>query len=278
MKKLMLVVLFLVLTVDYSLADEEQKTNLNLSLSSIRTEAETAAVGFFVEWAEEISVEKLITGDEWLTQISPEISVQTGDEDSFNGIIVKVKGYHAKFQQTMIGEIPAPDSSKFFSVFPFACGIETNRDFSLINALMEAGYVPFKKLDSKYFLGLNPAFGVFIQGGYKFEVDDENNFAGGAADESEEELDSLLFRTKIGGKAIIPIDLFRNKSRYGLSIIPEAWAWYDVVNYETYHRVVGILRISLDQDKHFDLKYENGSGAPNFNEGQQFSANITIAF
>jgi hypothetical protein len=278
MRKLAFVILLLVLTANNSLAEEEQKTKLNLSLSAIRTEAEKAAVGFLVDWAEEISVEKLITGDEWLSQISPEISIQTGDQDSFNEIIMKVKGYHAKFQETMIGEIPAPDSSKFFSVFPFACGIETNRDFSMMNTLVEAGYVPFEKLSSKYFLGFNPAFGVFIQGGYKFEVDDEDDAAGGAADESEEGLDSLLLRTKIGGKAIIPVDLSGNKSRYGLSIIPEAWAWYDFVNYETYHRIVGILRISLDNDKYFDLKYENGSGAPNFNEGQQFSANITIAF
>ena len=259
-------------------AEEEKDGKLELSLSTIRTKAENVAVGFLVEWAEEISVDKLIVGDEWLTEISPEISIQTGDEDSFNGLTAKLKGYHAEFQDTIIGGVPAPDSLKFFSVFPFSCGLETNREFNTINALLEVGCIPFKKLSSKYFFGLNPAIGIYLQGGYKFEIDDEKHLTDGAADESEEDADSFLLRTKLGGKGDIAVYEFGVNSKYSINLIPEAWVWYDLANDEFYHRLVGVLRLSMDRSKHFDLKYENGSGAPNFNEGDQFSANLTVVF
>jgi len=233
---------------------------------------------FVAEWAKGVSTEKLLTGKNWLTDISPEIKIQTGDQDSFNGIIAKAVGYHAIFSYTTINGILAPDSQKYFSVFPFSVGIETNRNFDNMNGLFEIGYMPFQKIGDRYFLGLDPILCIFLQGGYKFKLNDPEIETGGAKDESKEKPDNGLFRTKLGGKA--DFILFRSETdfKFSLSVIPEGWVWYDFINDDWYHQVIGILRLSISGDKHFDFKYENGSGAPNFNEGQQFSANLTINF
>ncbi len=259
--------------------EQGKKKNLNLSFSTISTESEKVVVGFVAEWLENINVEKFLVGDKWLAEISPEIRIQSGEEDAFNGIVAKVKGYSALFQKTEIGGKPIPDSSKYFSVFAFSGGIETNKDFDSINGIIEIGYIPFKKkINSTIFLGLNPAIGMFLQGGYKFELDDSNssNVEDNSSDKSDEKPNSGLLRAKLGGKGEFKVYDFSDK--YSLHIIPEGWVWYDVVNSEIYHQIIGVIRLTLSENKHFDFKYENGSGSPNFNEGDQFSANLTIRF
>ncbi len=66
--------------------------------------------------------------------------------------------------------------------------------------------------------------------------------------------------------------------KIGVNLIPKATGWYDFVNNEFYHTASAIIRFSLDEGRSFDLAYQNGSGAPNFNEGNQFSANLTLQF
>lgn len=259
-------------------ANAEDQNGLNVSLSSIRTEAEQAAVGFLVEWSEKVSVEKLIIGDKWFTQLSPDIKIQTGEKDAFNGIIAKIKGYNAIFQTKEIGGVVAVDSTKPFHILPFAAGVETNRQFSNVNVLAEVGYAPFMKINDNYFLGLNPAMAIYVQGGYKFKVNDNENLPGGASDQSKEDSNSALARAKIGAKAEVVVMSPRADGRYSISLIPEAWGWYDFVNTKSYYQLVGIIRLGLDKTKNFDFKYEKGSGAPNFNEGEQYSANITMVF
>lgn len=43
-------------------------------------------------------------------------------------------------------------------------------------------------------------------------------------------------------------------------------------------RAIGTLRVYVSKDRYFDFTFERGSGAPNFNKGDQFSANLTGTF
>lgn len=277
MKKQSYLALFFIPTL--LIAEEASTRDLKVSLSTIRTEAEKAAVGFAIDWSKKISVEKLIVGDGWLTQVSPDVKIQTGDQDAFNGIVAKAVGYHAEFDTTRSeGGTEVVDSKKPFHVFPFSIGAETNRDFSAVNSLVEAGYIPFRRLSDKHILGLNPAIAVFLQGGYKFDTSSTATGTGGATDESEEKKDSAILRAKFGGELDYAIIDYRIERSFGLAVIGEAWGWYDIVNNDWYHRLAATLRLTVGKEKHFDLKYENGSGAPNFNEGDQFSASLTVAF
>ena len=63
-----------------------------------------------------------------------------------------------------------------------------------------------------------------------------------------------------------------------VSFIGAATVWYDIANSVFYHRLVATLRLTVIENRHFDFTYEKGSGAPNFNEGSQFSANLAVTF
>lgn len=266
-------------------AQEEEKVPVNLTLGAIRTEAERSAVGFLAEYTKNIG-DIFTTGlskgkkSGSLFDFSPEIRIQTGDEDSFNGIIAKLSGNYILFRTTTVGNVVTPDSSKLFHVFPASLGFEADRNFRKVNALVEVGYVPFKKLSPTMLLGVNPLFGVFLQGGYTSIQDDDEDVqatTGGAEDESQETSSGVLFRAKADLGFDYPIP---PKYLQGLDIrlIGKATGWYDFAHTDTYHQLQGIFRIGLSKDRFFDLKYENGSGAPNFNKGDQFSSGLTIQF
>jgi hypothetical protein len=48
------------------------------------------------------------------------------------------------------------------------------------------------------------------------------------------------------------------------------------MNSEVYYKLSGKIRFLLNKDYCFDLGYEKGSGAPNFNQDEQFTTNLGI--
>ena len=73
----------------------------------------------------------------------------------------------------------------------------------------------------------------------------------------------------------VPFDL---SATYRVQVIGRGNVWMDFLNAAEYYRLEGTLRIPLADDKFFDLNWERGSGAPNFNKGDQWSANLTVTF
>jgi len=265
---------------------EDNNTPIEISIGTIRTEAEKAALGILVSYVEEIDEEYLLSNADpkntkpglgWLFDISPEVEIQIGDEDSFNGLIAKLTGNYIRFETTKIADQYTPCSDCFFHAFPVSFGFESDRNFENVSTLLEVGYVPFY-LKNKWKLGLKSKIGLFIQAGYKFEIDDDPEVKeGGAVAETEEDPDSEIARLKFD--AGTHIDLFSySKGTQRVSLVPRVRLWYDMVNSEIYHKYEATLKFSLGKDKSFDLKFEDGSGAPNFNEGEQFSANISIKY
>jgi hypothetical protein len=99
---------------------------------------------------------------------------------------------------------------------------------------------------------------------------------GGAADQSKEKTGDGLARMKLDSGIDFKLASFGLDR--DVTLIANATGWYDIAHSATYHRLEAILRLSLSKDRFFDLTYENGSGAPNFNKGSQFSANLTVQF
>jgi hypothetical protein len=146
--------------------------------------------------------------------------------------------------------------------------------------LIELGYVPwYQNVISLPAPVRKTKLGLFLQSGYKFKVDtnkvSQTTQTGGASDESEEDRDGVLLRAK-GSIGISPRFMF--SKTFGLGIIGDADGWWDFVNALPYYRVAATFRLILSPDKSFDFTYQKGSGAPNFNKGDQFSANITVQY
>ena len=87
----------------------------------------------------------------------------------------------------------------------------------------------------------------------------------------------MLCRLK-GYLQFSPQIIINKTSGFGFSMIGSAITWYDLVHHDHYYRLVTTFRIILNPNQAFDFTFEKGSGAPNFNQGRQFSANLTLIF
>lgn len=251
----------------------------SISWGIVATEAEKTAVRLLVDQTKNLG-DVYVVGPNYIFDLTPDIKIETGSEDAFDGVIAKLTGNFLLFRTTTTAEgIEIPDG-RFFSVVPISAGIETNRSFDNINLIVEAGYVPWywnPTATNVPWIIRQTRAAIFIQGGYKFSVSDsiDMNMSGGSEDESEEEPDSGLFRLKASGK-FSPKKML-SKS-LGVSVVGASDVWYDVANSEVYYKVEATFKVILPYDLSFDFSYQKSSGAPNFNQGDQFSANLTVAF
>ncbi len=248
------------------------KSPIDLAIGLLRTHADKLSANIVARYAEGYmqSIEKM--GDKnYIFTLSPEINIEGGLKDSFNGMTFKARGLLLKFSTKELlsgGEIP--DLNKLFHAFPFSVGMETDQRFQNISTIAEAGYVPLWFPKFKAFkLGKNFQFGIFVQGGYKFQTSKETNQTGGAEDQSNEESNKPIGRLR----AII----FVNQEIGGrIYLKGNAQGWYDFLNNKFYHQLDIGIRLTYIPGKHFDFKYQNGSGAPNFNIGNQFGASLAF--
>lgn len=265
--------------------NEETASPLSLSLATVRTKAEQSAVRLAVDFVEDIN--RLITdpsrqltviGENSVLLITPEIHLLTGSEDAFEGFQAKGTALLTTFSgSTVVAGVSTPDTRKLIHTVPISIGAETNGDFSTAAGIAEIGYVPWFQTDAripKFLHWIKP--GIFVQGGYKFARANPGSTSGGDVDQSEEGKNQGLARAKASALLETP-ELTVVKS-IKVKLLGSGDVWYDFVNTEVYHRITGTFRVLLSKDRSFDFKYEHGSGAPNFNRGEQFSAGLTVAF
>ena len=258
-----------------------------ISTGTLRTEAKAQAVRVAAEYLSNLgptfrsAAPPAQTGAAgWWLLIRPEAQILTGDEDAFQGVVFKMTGNYARFRskQLQAGGPWVVDMDRTWWAFPVSGGFESDGSFQRINAIAEVGIVPIRP---GMFKSTNQwQVGLFVQGGYKFRTDDstaatEPDLEGGAADESEEETESALGRVRLDTRVNVPFDL---TSTMKVQVIGRGNVWMDFLNSAEYYRLEGTLRIPLAGDKYFDLNWERGSGAPNFNKGDQWSANLTVTF
>lgn len=261
-----------------------------LSLGTVRTEAERAAVRLAIEYTEQIGeIFRVGAGASVPTEggpltivdLSPSVTLETGGEDAFNGVVAKLDGNIIFGSITSVAGVLTPCATCFFHVITLSGGFEADRGFDNTAFLAEAGYVPWFQ---NHFRGQYPILAastvaLFVQGGYKADTAESSEVDGamdGAKDESAEAPGSGVLRLR-GEYRLNPVTLAPLGSNH-VQLVGAAAGWRDLVNSEWYYRVEGGLRLTLTGDQSFDFLYEKGSGAPNFNEGDQFSANLTIAF
>jgi len=284
-KKALLVCLWLFIALPITAQDQvPDDTPLDISIKTILTDFKSEAISLGIDYARSLDSQK-----KSLFQLTPGISVQTGAEDAFSSIQLKLSGIFMTFKTTFVGNSETPDLNKGFQTFPISLGVETSNRFNTLNTLAEVGWVPwFKKKPNGN--TLNPfrtiRAGIFVQSGYKFKLDplastcpnDSLNLCDGGADESFEDPNSFLLRSKASLK--INTQNLVTIGNVGLGLSGLANGWYDIKNKAWYYNAEAALRLYFNRknDKYFDIAYQKGSGAPNFNTGDQFGMGLTIAF
>ena len=261
-------------------------------LGMSETDAGDAAARLFLDLTKAISpleLEIFKVNDEFAWMVRPEIEILLGEEDSFNGIRGALTGaVSIPTEEELLGNDPLVKNHGF----AVAAGVETDGDFETVNGIVEIGYVPQLNSGPNGVLSFLPdgkgntqgklVVGVYGQGGYKFNSDQATVAATQTPDHdaSQEQEGDGLFRVKAKGTIESPV--YEVGAVMGRSLdvqfLGRGEVWYDIVNSEVYHRAIGTLRLHQGEGKFIDFNYETGSGAPNFNEGEQFSAGLTLRF
>ena len=282
MKKIYLTIAVVVLMLFSISAIAQDRQPVELSLGGVKTELKNSAINFGIKYIRDLfeaaSTSTFKAGNKHLFDIGTEFNINSGTKDAFSSIDVKVQGLLMFFDTIKIAGIESVNTSQFFNVVPFSIGMETNNRFDVANGILEVGYVPYYQNISNFPKILRSTkIGVFFQTGKKFDIGNSSEIPmGGAIDESKENIGDEILRIK-GSLAIDTKNLFA-KSMIGLSGGVDYW--YDLLNTEVYYTLSGKLRFYTSKDKlnFFDFKYQKGSGAPNFNQGDEFGIGLTVTF
>ncbi|GAA4736562.1 hypothetical protein [Flavisolibacter ginsenosidimutans] len=256
--------------------------NVDVDLKTIKTDLKKTALGFAINYLKQYNgLEGQINNAKGFFSFSPEVTALMGTEDAFSQINIKLSGFFLKAKTTQVAGLTTLDSRKTMHLFPLSVGAETDGGFSFLNTLFEGGYVPYYQANGNTSVNAffkNTSVGIFLQAGYKSKLDSTiKTQIGGKTDQSSESLNSGLFRAKLD-LSIDTKNFFKNPNNVGFGIVGKANYWYDFLNAKFYTRLEGRVRLYLAQNKSFDFIYEKGSGAPNFNTGEQFGAGLSISF
>jgi hypothetical protein len=218
-------------------------------------------------------------GDNYAIVMTPSINYHDGSDGIPNSIILKMTGNIIFFKTMTLQDIIVPDT-RYFSVIPVSIGIETEKTFQTINAIGEVGYIPWYwtshgEQGMLSWLASQSRIAVYLQGGYKFEIDEASPGDTTASSGSQEEPDHGLFRLK--GSARFEPTLVTFGSFLGVSLFGTGDIWWDVLNSELYHQAIAGLRFTLYRTTFVDLKYESGSGAPLFLDGNQVGIDLGVS-
>lgn len=258
------------------------RSQLEVNVSSIRTENNNNALQIGLTYIRSLdsmfkAQDILVPMSSSLFALTPEFTIRTGTADAFSSITAKATGMFMFFGTTKVNGIVTPNTAKPFTVIPLSVGVETNNQFSKANVILETGFIPWYQSGPVADWIKRTKIGVFAQTGYKMNwIDPGTAPQGGQIDESEEEPNEFILRLKASGASQIATPVKMGAVEAGL--IGAGDLWFDVANRAVYYRYDATLRFYLAPDRYLDLVYQKGSGAPNFNQGDQFGVGLSITF
>lgn len=260
------------------------QAQVKLNVGGVKTDLKQTAINLAFSYVHNLDSiyggqDLMVYGKRSYLIITPDVEFRTGTADAFSSIIAKATGLFAKFRTTTVEGIETPDADKTIHVFPVSVGIETSNRFDFLNTLLEVGYQPYYQSETSNApeWTRHTQFGVYLQGGYKFKLDSATNKpTGGQVDESLEKADDAILRAK--GSLVIDTKAIIKLSGINIGLVGDGSAWYDFLNGKIYYKAAGVARVYLSPQTYFDFEYSKGSGAPNFNTGDQWGVGLTIAF
>lgn len=274
MKKILLILLLFGSVVSHG--------QLTLGIGAQRTALDKSAITIDISYLR--SLDSLFGGQDYFVagkksffMVSPEIDVNTGTEDAFSSIILKASGLFTTFKTTTSPSgLITPDFNRTFHSFPISVGVETNATFNNTNGIVEVGWVPFYQSYGRP----SPEwvkrtrFGIFLQGGYKFDLDTSG--VGGEVNKSEEKNKRGIFRAH--GTGALDTEAIITIRGLGVGLVGTADGWADIANAAWYYKLEGRARVYLTPETYFDFVISKGSGAPLFNEATQGGVSVGVKF
>lgn len=274
MKKLLTAILLFMGVVSHS--------QLTVELGAMKTDLKDNAIRLGITYLRSLDSvfgdqEYFIPGKKSFFLVTPELDIQTGTEDAFSSINLKATGLLNFFKTTTVAGLITPDYNKTFHSIPISLGVETNNKFNNTNGILEVGWVPYYqsygRTTPQWVKKTN--FGIFLQGGYKFNKDTVG-LIGGEVVETEEPDKRGIFRVK--GSLGVNTDRLVKIGGLDIGLVGTADGWGDVVNNAFYYRVDGRVRVYLSSNQFFDFVLQKGSGQPLFNDGEQFGVGLILKF
>jgi len=249
---------------------------LTIDIGAAKTENKANALTFGIQYVRvfdsSLQTKELFkTGKNSIVTFAPQFDVRFGSEDAFSAITGKMTALLTTYKKTTYEGLVVTDFKKTINAFPFSVGAESNSSFTTFNGILEAGYEPFYQspLNNLPEVLKHTEFGLYLQAGHKFKGDSSSTaLVGGAKDESAEKVNSNLLRVK-GHFGIDTKSLVKGATS-SVGLAGNANVWYDVVNKKVYHQIIATARIYLVNGAWLDLNYLKGSGAPNFNFGDEY--------
>lgn len=254
---------------------------LKVSVGAARTDLGKNALALAVTYLRNLdsswqNQDYLLAGKRSFFMLTPEATIETGTQDAFSSIIIKASGLLATFKTTTVGGLETPNTAKVFQTFPMSISGETDNLFNYVNWIAEVGWSPWYQNATKSAFLKATKFGVFLQAGYKIKLRDTLGTEGGQAEGSKELTDQAILRAK--GSAAIESGAIIHVQGFNIGVAGSGDVWLDIRNGAVYHRIDAKARVYLPADNFIDLGYQHGSGAPNFNQGDQFGIGLTITF
>jgi len=202
-----------------------------------------------------------------LFSFQPEVKLEMGSTISvFNGVMLKLTGTALFFSTEEFEGLKLPDLNKVMHALPVSLAVETDGKFRDVGTLIEVGYVPIHlKQGRKFRLGDNFQWGIFVQAGYKFQTSKSNSL-------------SVINDRQTALGRIKTIIKFEQTLFDKAAVVLDSEGWFDLINSRWYYKAAGSIRITILPGKNLEFKYQRGSGAPNFIDGNQFGANLVLDF
>lgn len=274
MKKLIIILL---LAFSASMAQAQLEVNIGGGKTDLKKNAITIGLTYLRSFDSLYGNRThFIAGKHSFFVVSPELNIRTGTEDAFSTLNLKATGLLCTFRTTTVGGLTTPEFDRTFHIFPMAAGIETNYLFNDFNVVLEAGWIPFYQSYGRatpdWLKKTN--IGLFLQAGYK--VSKSNAGIGGQENESLEPVHNTIMRVR--GNAGIDTKELIKLNGLAIGLIGQADVWYDAINNATYDRVEARGRFYVNATQYIDFIYMHGSGAPLFNDADQFGVGVTLRF
>lgn len=254
-------------------------SQLNLDISASKTDQKNNAISIGLTYLKSLdslygNQEFFVPGKHSFFMITPELDIRTGTADAYSSIVLKATGLFNVFKTTEIAGLIGPDYNKTFHTFPISIGVETNNQFNNTNGILEAGWIPYYQSYGRsspdWIKRTN--FGVFLQAGYKFNYDSSG--VGGQVNESEELPKKGILRVR--GSFGVDTDRFVKIRGLDIGLVGTADGWGDLINSAFYHKLEGRVRVYLSEATAFDFIFTSGSGAPLFNEAEQYGVGVRL--
>lgn len=256
-------------------------SQLNLDLAATKTDLKNNAITVGISYLRSLDsvyggTEFFVPGKRSFFMITPDVDIVTGTEDAFSSIVIKASGLFNTFKTTEVAGLITPDYNKTFHTFPASLGFEANNLFNNINGILEVGWVPYYQSYGRSSPDWvkKTSFGLFLQAGYKFTSDSVG--IGGEVYEGEEKEESGIARVR--GTFKVDTDKLLKLEGMNIGLIGTADGWGDAVNSAFYYKVEGRARVFLTDQLFLDFIISKGSGAPLFNEAEQFGIGVSMDF